>query len=44
MDGADSGTCLNNLNDKRKENLNEIIYACNDSREKTNDLISRITF
>ena len=35
---------LNKFNEKREENLNEIMNACNVSREIAKDLILRITF
>ena len=35
---------LNTFNEKREENLNEIINACNVSRDTAKDLILRITF
>ena len=35
---------LNTFNKKREENLNEIINACNVSRDTAKDLILRITF
>ena len=35
---------LNKFNEKREENLNEIMNACNVSRDIAKDLILRITF